>query len=131
MTDGSALDAMIEADARSTLRMFDGLNERDLCAVQGLCGQPGVRCPKHQQHLTCRVELDGWGAPKPGSEKRISTAEEGEDVLRALRWLWSHGCGKERPGIEAQAARVKARISEIQDQRLARVIRFRLAGGTA
>jgi hypothetical protein len=85
------------------------------CQAEGTCGAPLVKCPLHQQHLTCMFEIEGWGHAKPGAEERIATVKDGEENLKTLRYLWSIACSKERPEIESHAARVKARIARIQE----------------
>jgi hypothetical protein len=112
--DERALEAMVEQHTHNTLRVIDGLDERDLCAVQGDCGQPGVKCARHQQHLRCQAEIHGIYPPQPGAVLRIDTVEQGEKFLASLREQWGWSCEKERLVILAVADRAKARIEGVR-----------------
>ena len=96
------------------------------CEFGGACGAPMVRCPLHQAVVPCMLEIPGacYERLKPGFAEHINSPGTGEKVLEVLRWRWTNGCAKERPGISEDAALVKARIETITHPSVNRALKL-------
>lgn len=94
------------------------LSGADRCELVGACGSPLQRCPLHQADIPCMLCHDPGGSGparmNPQHINHIKLVETGEKMLEVLRWRWANGCGVERPGIEADANAVRARLAQIR-----------------